>query len=138
MKIHEDFKSLKLVDMCKTLPVSKKYEEYTETSEQYKAFKLADKYFDVDVVVGERFYIAPLSFCPEKINGKKVDPRLGDVVAFDEESLPRMIEAGLKFDMVQLEDKSAASPADDLLEAMEMSYWKILYNTRIADTSGDF
>jgi DNA polymerase elongation subunit (family B) len=136
--LHEGFAGKPLIDSCRSLPVNKPYEEYEETSEQFKSFALADRYFGMDVVVGDRFYIAPLKYCPPMINGKKVDKRLGDTIAFDEESLKKMIDAGIQVDYNEIEDKAVASPADEILEMFGTSYWKVLSKARVANTHGEF
>jgi len=138
MKLHEEFIAMPLTEVCKTLPVNKPYRDYDEKSEQYKAFALADEFFDVDIAVGDRFFIAPLKYCPKMIHGKKVPDNLGDKVAFDEDSIQRMLDAGVQVDMHELEDSGVASPADEILEVFGTSYWKQVNKSRTANTHGDF
>jgi DNA polymerase elongation subunit (family B) len=137
-KLHAEFSSKPLWEVCKSLPVNQPLDDYAETSEQFKAFTMADKYFGLDVSVGERFYVAPVKYCPPAIKGIKVDPRLGDVLAFDEDTLPAIEAAGIVIDVHELEDKAVASPADEILEMFGTGYWKILSAARIADTTGEF
>ena len=136
--IHERFNKLDLTQICKVMPVNMPYEEYSETSEQFKAFSMADKYLGMDVMVGDRFFIAPVKYCPPVINGMKVDPRLGDVVAFDYDNVDNVEKAGLIIDRHEIEDKAVADAADELLDLFGTGYWKVIDRSKIADTFGEF
>jgi len=129
---HAKFNEIPIMALSKVLPVKQKVDNYQEGSEQWKAFKLGE-YFGIDPQVGDRYYVAPVKYCPGKIDGQVVDPALGDVVAFDDDSLANIEAGGLKFNMEELENKAIAGPVDELLVRYGTTYWELLGNARVAD-----
>jgi DNA polymerase elongation subunit (family B) len=121
------------IRICKVMPLKKALTEYKKSSEQWKAFTLANDYFNAGYGLGSRAFVGKLKYCPKRINGRKVDPRLGGVVAFDEELLPKIREAGLEFDYDSLEDSSVAAAADELLYRFHTTYSEVISNARTFD-----
>ena len=139
LKIHEDFQNLPIQSLCKVLPLKQALDAYSESSEQWKAFTFG-KLFGLDPSLGDRYFVAPVKTFPAVLNGRRVDPRLGDVIAFDEETLPRIEEAGVIFDRAELEDRAVAGPADELLArfGVDCTYWNIINKPKTGDPFGEF
>jgi len=133
MKIHEEFNNYEPMYLCKVLPLKRPLSKYSKNGETWKAYTLANQYFNAGYGLGARAFIGRLKYCPPKIKGRKVNPQLGDVIAFDERMLPEIKEAGLVFDYDELEDKAAAAAANELLARFDTSYWDVLEDVRTYD-----
>jgi len=135
---HDKFGDIPIQDLSKVLPVKKPWHKYSESSEQYKAFRLAQEYFGLDVKVGDRYFVAPLKYCPNTIKGRTVDTRLGDVIAFDETILDDIMESGIIFDYGLLESRALEGPLDEILVRYNRTYWDLVEAESIMNPFGDF
>lgn len=132
-QIHKEFKSYPPQFVAKRVPLNKPVDDYSTSSEQYKAFKLANDYFNAGFNIGDRAFVMRLQYCPPIINKRKVSPVLGDVIAFTEDMVPEILESGIVFDYDDMEEKQVACTADELLVRFDTTYWELIDKGNIVD-----
>ena len=134
-EMHNNFKKQPLENVAKTIALGRALSEYAKGTEQWKAFTLANEYFNAGFVLGSRVFCTKLKYCPRIINDRKVPDDLGDVIAFTPEMIPKMVTAGLEFDWYDLEDSAIAGPADEILKRYGIEYWKLVEGQKIFDAT---
>jgi len=126
MEYHNMLKARQPWELCKVIALGRPLAKYSKSTMQFKAFAFANDFFNAGYQLGARAFCARVKYHPPEINGKKVPDFLGDVIAFDEGNMEKMVKAGIEFDFGDIEENMATAADEILVRRYNKTYKQLI------------